>query len=55
MKTAVYRQNQKALRPLPFPNAPSRRQILNKLLDILLVAASGAGIGAMLLLWLALA
>ena len=55
MKTAVYRQNQKALRPLPFPNAPSRRQVLNRILDVLLVAASGAGIGAMLLLFLVLA
>lgn len=54
MKTAVYRQNQRPIRPLPFPNAPSRRQVLNKLLDTLLIAASGAGIGAMLLLWLVL-
>lgn len=55
MKTAVYRQNQKALRPLPFPNAASRRQVFNRVLDVLLVAASGAGIGAMLLLFLVLA
>lgn len=55
MKTAVYRQNQKGLRSLPFPNAPTRRQVLNRVLDVLLVAASGAGIGAMLLLWLVLA
>lgn len=55
MKTAVCRQNRKALRPLPFPNALSRRQVLNRVVDVLLVAASGAGIGAMLLLFLVLA
>ena len=54
MKTAVYSQNRKMIRPLPFPNAPTRRQVFHKLLDTVLVAASGAGIGAMLLLWLAL-
>lgn len=54
MKTAAYRQNQRVIRPLPFPNAPSRRQVLVKILDTLLIAASGAGIGAMLLLLLVL-
>lgn len=54
MKTAVYRQNRKMIRPLPFPNAATRRQMFHKLLDTALVAASGAGIGAMLLFWLAL-
>ncbi len=55
MKTAVYRPNHKAFQPLPFPNAPTRRQILNRILDTLLIAASGAGIGTMLLLWLVMA
>lgn len=49
MKTAaVYRQT------IPFPNAATRRQVLSKLLDILLIAASGVGIAAMLLFVLAL-
>lgn len=54
MKTAVYRQNHRAIRPLPFPNAATRRQVFAKIIDTLLVAASGAGIAAMLLLLLAL-
>ncbi len=40
---------------LPYPNAATRRQIVNRILDMLLMAAIGAGLGAMLLLGLALA
>ena len=40
---------------IPYPNAATRRQIANKVLDLLLMAAVGAGLTAMLLLFLALA
>lgn len=36
------------------PNAASRRQVFHKILDTLLICASGAGIGATALLLLAL-
>lgn len=35
---------------IPYPNAATHREVLNKVLDTLLVAASGVGITAMLLL-----
>ncbi len=53
MKTAVC----KACRPLdriPYPNAATGRQFLQKLLDAVLVAACGMGIAAMVLLGLVL-
>ena len=56
MKTNnVCRQNYQACAPIPFPNAATRRQILNKVLDYLLMGAIGSGLGAMLLFILALA
>ena len=51
MKTTII--NEKST--LPYPNAATRRQIANKVLDLLLMAAVGAGIAAMLLFLLALA
>lgn len=36
MKTAVYRANHPNL---PYPNAASRREVMNKFLDNLLIAA----------------
>ena len=39
---------------IPYPNAATGRQILHKLLDNLLIAACGMGIGAMVLLGLVL-
>jgi len=55
MKTAAI-YHQASIRPehIPFPNAASRRYMLHRLLDGLLMAASGAGIGAALLLMLVL-
>jgi hypothetical protein len=50
MKTATA---QKAV--IPYPNAATRRQVLDKVLNFLLMAAIGAGVAAMLLLLLALA
>ena len=51
MKTAVCKSN---CRPLPYPNAATRREIIQKLLDSLLMAASGLGISAVLLLLMVL-
>ncbi len=48
MKTATMTKS--ANRPvLPYPNAATRRQILNRVLDLLLTGAIGAAIAAMLL------
>lgn len=50
MKTAsVYRSTRIA----PYPNAATRREIFNKVLDYVLVGACGMGIAAMLLFVLA--
>lgn len=52
MKTAVCKSN---FRPtIPYPNAATRREMLRKVLDTLLVAASGMGIAAILLLCMVL-
>ena len=39
---------------IPYPNAATRREVLQKILDTALVAASGMGIAAMVLLALVL-
>lgn len=52
--TAVYRSDFKMRPNLPYPNAATRREVLSKFLDLLLVAAIGAGSAACLLLLLAL-
>lgn len=49
MKTTTVRKS-----ALPYPNAATRRQIANKVLDLMLMAAIGAGSAAMLLVLLAL-
>ena len=48
MKTAVCKINTRP--PIPYPNTATRRELLYKALDALLVAASGMGIAAILLL-----
>lgn len=49
--TAIYH----ASRPnIPYPNAATRKEIIHKFLDTLLVGAMGAGGAAILLLLLAL-
>lgn len=52
MKTAVSHSSFMARPVVPFPNTVSRRQHLHKLLDTLLVAASGVGITVMLVVLL---
>ena len=47
MKTAMNYQRTRT--HVPYPNAVTRRQIANKVLDLLIMAASGAGLAASLL------
>lgn len=55
MKTAVTaKPNFMASPIIPLPNAASRRQYLHKLLDTLLIIASGVGIVVMLIFLLML-
>ncbi len=53
MKTAVTTKSGFMARPVvPFPNSVSRRQLLHKILDVILVAPSGMGIAVTLLVLL---
>lgn len=52
MKTATVYQKKHVM--VPFPNAATPRQMVHKILDGLLMAASGVGIGAIVLLALAI-
>ena len=55
MRTTALYQTDYANRPnLPYPNAATRRQLLNKFLDLLLMAALGIGAAAILLFLAAL-
>lgn len=40
---------------IPLPNAATRRQLMQRTLDSLLMAASGAGLGAVILLLVTMA
>lgn len=51
--TAIYTANRKPR--VAYPNSASRRQVVNRIVDLLLMAASGAGAAAMVLFMLALA
>ncbi len=53
MKTAVYKTCRRPVH-VPYPNAATRRELLQKALDAALVAASGMGIAAMVLLGMVL-
>lgn len=53
MKTAV--MNKMELPFAPYPNAATRREILHKIVDHLLIVASCAGVAAALLLLFAMA
>ncbi len=55
MKTTALHRSDYANRPnLPYPNAATRREMFNKFLDLLLVAALGAGTAAILLFLVAI-
>lgn len=53
MKTTACKSYQPT-KVIPYPNAATRREVLQKFLDTALVAASGMGIAAMVLLALVL-
>lgn len=56
MKTQTFSCPEHARMPrIPYPNSATRKEILRKIVDLLLVAAMGAGAAACLLFWLALA
>lgn len=50
MKTAQLKLYNRPKKQLPYPNAATRQEILHKVTDALLLAASGVGIAAILLL-----
>ena len=50
MKTVACKPPYQAIAGISYPNAATRREIFHKLLDMALVAASGMGIAAVLLL-----
>ena len=52
MKTAVCKTNYR--NAIPYPNATTRREFFQKVLDAFLVAASGMGIAAIVLLCMVL-
>lgn len=54
MKTAVCKTNCRTVVRVPYPKAATRREVVQKLLDGALVAASGMGVAAMVLLSLVL-
>lgn len=56
MKTATMRQMQTGRTPMfPYPNSATRKEMLHKFLDLILVGIIGAGLAACLLFFLALA
>ncbi len=52
--TTCYQPRYLPRRPLNLPNGMTRRQFLGKALDLLLIAASGVGLAAMVLFLLIL-
>lgn len=54
MKTTTCTLRCRSADRIPYPNAATRRENLQKFLDALLIAASGMGIAAMLLLMMVL-
>ena len=55
MKSATYYRPARTTREvIPYPNAATRRQIMEKAIDLLLLAASGAGTAAAILFLLTL-
>ena len=49
MKTTVYQTTRRPSKAIPVPNAASRKYFFQKFLDLALMAAIGAGIGACIL------
>ncbi|MBQ3491494.1 MAG: hypothetical protein IJA74_02975 [Oscillospiraceae bacterium] len=55
MKTTACKRYNRFCAPPAYPNAATRQEIIHKVLDLLLVAASGMGLAAILLLYIAIA
>ena len=55
MKTAAMKRTNYNMPVIPYPNAATKQEILHKTLDLLLVAAIGAGMAACLIFLIALA
>ena len=53
-RTTVYRSDYANQPHVPYPNAATRREVLNKFLDLLMMAALGVGAAAIILFLLAL-
>lgn len=49
MKTAAVKRRSFNMPVIPYPNAATRQEMLHKFLDLLLVAAIGAGLAASLI------
>ena len=49
MKAATYRQSQAPRQGIPYPNAATPRQIMNRFMDLLLVGAIGMAFAAIVL------
>lgn len=55
MNTAtINRRSMKTNSHVPYPNAATKEELLHKFLDLLLVAAIGAGLGAAFLFMIAI-
>lgn len=52
--TTIYRADYTTRPNLPYPNAATRQELINKFLDLLLMAALGIGAAAILLFIVAL-
>ena len=56
MKTATIKRNLQTTTPfLPYPNAATRQELLNKYIDKMLIAASCLGVTAMITFFISLA
>lgn len=55
MKTAYAKLNKMEFPVAPYPNAATRRELLHKIVDQLLIIASCAGVAAVILLLVAMA
>lgn len=55
MKTAVHRSNHTTRPNLPFPNAATKRQVVDRIVDLTLTFMLGAGAAAIVLFVLTVA
>lgn len=56
MKTATIHRNDAKMRPnIPYPNAATRKELLHRFLDLLLMGVIGAALAASMLFFMAIA